>query len=328
MRKAVIALAAITLASQPVMAQDKGPNAGAEVRGVVRPADPPNLGRVPSAHRPAVERTLNQLLAATLGSAVLSPPIGYDLKPLLFGYAPIKAISAKPPLAARVTGQIYWQTYQSGIDRVAPTPVAMSAFDVITNDITPIWKEKWGRDAQGQMYWEPERDGDRGGFPYHNSDLVVLTHIKRPLIIPVAKERVLRHELAEHRKELKQIHPSQTDLVAVSNGCIKEVEALLGSLSAAELAEPAYISLIAPPGTRPGRRCTMTVNENAQLARRIMVENPDFFDPSLPITAVQLIVVDYARLGKRTGRGWRLAASERIRNELDYAAIAKLLEAR
>jgi hypothetical protein len=40
-----------------------------------------------------------------------------------------------------------------------------------------------------------------------------------------------------------------------------------------------------------------------------MVENPDFFDPSLPITAVQLIVVDYARLGKRTGRGWRLAAS-------------------
>ena len=59
-----------------------------------------------------------------------------------------------------------------------------------------------------------------------------------------------------------------------------------------------------------------------------MVENPDFFDPSLPITAVQLIVVDYARLGKRTGRGWRLAASERIRNELDYTAISKLLEAR
>ena len=328
MRTIVIALATVTVASQPVIAQDRDPNAGAEVRGVVRPADAPNLGRVPAAHRPAVERTLNQMLAATLGSAVLSPPIGYDLKPLLFGYAPIGAISAKPPLAARVTGQIYWQTYQPGIKRVAPTPVAMSAFDVIANDITPIWKEKWGKDAQGQMYWEPERDGERGGFPYHNSDLVVLTHVRRPLIVPVARERVLRHELSEHRKELEQIHPSQTELLAVSNGCIAEVKGLLGSLSAAELAEPAYISLIAPPGTQPGRRCTLTVSENAQHARRIMVENPDFFDPGLPITAVQLIVVDYARLGKRTGRGWRLAASERIRNELDYAAISKMLEAR
>jgi hypothetical protein len=52
MRTIVIALATFTLTSQPLIAQGRDPNAGAEVRGVVRPADPPNLARVPASHHP------------------------------------------------------------------------------------------------------------------------------------------------------------------------------------------------------------------------------------------------------------------------------------
>jgi hypothetical protein len=332
MRSTLIALAALALAALALAApagaqQDTGPNAGANVRGVVRPAPAPSLAGVPAAHRPAVERTLRRLLDATMRSPVLASPVGFDLGPTLHGYTPRNA-SANPPLAAYVTGHIFWQAYQPGIGRVAPTPVSMAAFYVVVNDITRIWSglERWARDEQGQMYWEPARDGERGGFPYYSTDVVVLTNIARPIIVPVSRERVLRHELATHRKTLAALHASQSELRATSAACVAAVEGRLAALSATERAAPAHLSLVAPPGTPRGARCTYLVDADAPHARRIAVENPDFFDPSLPRTAVQLIMVDHSALGKRTGRGWRLEATERIRHGIDYAALAALLE--
>ena len=70
------------------------------------------------------------------------------------------------------------------------------------------------------------------------------------------------------------------------------------------------------------------VDSTARHARRIAVENLDVFDATQPIAAVQLVIVDHRMLGRRTGRGWRLAAAERIRAEPGYSAFAALLDAR
>jgi len=61
-------------------------------------------------------------------------------------------------------------------------------------------------------------------------------------------------------------------------------------------------------------------------ARRLVTENPDYYDKNLPPSAIQLILVDF-RLFEGPGKiSWHHAAYERVRNGLDYSALAAMLQ--
>ena len=63
-------------------------------------------------------------------------------------------------------------------------------------------------------------------------------------------------------------------------------------------------------------------------ATRIVTENPDYYDPALPPSAIQLILVDFSYFegSVRVKPPWRQAAYERIRDGLDYSALAAMLQ--
>jgi hypothetical protein len=111
--------------------------------------------------------------------------------------------------------------------------------------------------------------------------------------------------------------------------CIGYLEGELARLSPADRAAPAYVSLKtldlkgpSPPG------CSLVVDADFPDATRIVQENPDYYDSALPPSAIQLILVDFSNFeGRvRVSPPWRHAAYERIRDGLDYSALAAMLK--
>ncbi len=111
--------------------------------------------------------------------------------------------------------------------------------------------------------------------------------------------------------------------------CIGYLEGELARLSAADRAAPAYVSFKtvdlkgpSPPG------CSCIVDSDFPDATRIVKENPDYYDPALPPSAIQLILVDFSNFeGRiRVAPPWRHAAYERFRDGLDYSALAAMLQ--
>ncbi len=112
--------------------------------------------------------------------------------------------------------------------------------------------------------------------------------------------------------------------------CIGYLEGELARLSLADRAAPAYVSLktldLKRPAPEPG--CSLVVDADFPDATRIVTENPDYYDPALPLSAIQLILVDFSNFegSVRVAPPWRHAAYERIRDGLDYSALAAMLQ--
>jgi len=111
--------------------------------------------------------------------------------------------------------------------------------------------------------------------------------------------------------------------------CIRYLEGELARLSPADRAAPAYISGKILDMKRPSSEpvCSLVVDGNFPGATRIVTENPDYYDPTFPPSAIQLILVDFSNFegSVRVSPPWRHAAYERIRDSLDYSAFAAML---
>lgn len=112
--------------------------------------------------------------------------------------------------------------------------------------------------------------------------------------------------------------------------CVRSLEEELARLSPADHAAPAYISLEAYDRKQPSPNagCSRIVDAGYPGAIRLVKENPDYYDPSLPPTALQVIIVDFSNFERsvRVDPPWRHAVYERIRDNLDYAALAATLQ--
>lgn len=100
------------------------------------------------------------------------------------------------------------------------------------------------------------------------------------------------------------------------------LQAALAKLGPSERGEAAYISL--EPRVNRQEDCTMLVDANNRYARRLVKENPDFYDKSLPATAIQVIVLDFAGI-QYPPRSWHHPVVEKLRDEMDYAALAAMI---
>ena len=143
-------------------------------------------------------------------------------------------------------------------------------------------------------------------------------------------EKALRYT-AEHEKAAPS---GYNELLAAERSneekCIRYLEDKLARLSPAERAAPAYISLSVSNRKQPSpdSGCSCIVDADFPDARRLVTENPDYYDQTLPPSAIQLILVDFSNFegSVRVYPPWRHAAYERIRDGLDYSALARMLQ--
>jgi len=226
-------------------------------------------------------------------------------------------------------------------------------------------------DEQGLYYLAPRVTGDLQGFPIYDTDAVILVKSQKPLWVPVSQERFLRNsirraeEIAKKHKEeqetmLNEPLPQDPELArsmkeaqeegkklareseAATRAQLAEfpgnirflyadyVQALtkeLSSLSPAERAAPAYYS----PDWKTARRPSGLLDPAAPAAQPVVSPNPDFFDPALPRTTMQVIVAlgissrDRAPAQPEKANPAAVRFFE-VRNSLDWKKLAALLE--
>ena len=90
---------------------------------------------------------------------------------------------------------------------------------IIANSIgTVIWNQKMPvlKDEAGGMHPEPRLTGQVAGFPMYENRAVVVTNIRRPFLVPVSVERVLRARLAERRQDLAKVEAGSQALAGSS----------------------------------------------------------------------------------------------------------------
>jgi hypothetical protein len=142
------------------------------------------------------------------------------------------------------------------------------------------------RDEEGRrIYIEPKKVGDIQGFPLYERrhgpvyDMLVLTRTTKPLWKPVSQEQFIRGELRRMQREQARMGHSKPSPVMIG------YNAALEAMSPAERQAPARFQTsakavlpnLAPAGSTKGEA--------------LVISNPDWYDPSVPRWATQLIVV-------------------------------------
>ncbi len=143
-------------------------------------------------------------------------------------------------------------------------------------------------------------------------------------------EQILRDLAARQRADGPRSRARFATQQRDAGECVRYVEEELARLSPAELAAPAYGSTVASTQRADAAgRCSVLADPATPHARRIVRENPDYFNPALPRTAAQVILVDFTNFegsGLLGSPPWWRTVYERIRDGLDYAALAALLQ--
>jgi hypothetical protein len=181
--------------------------------------------------------------------------------------------------------------------------------------------DKWQEDEKGQMYFEPTRLPDARGFPNYGKGLVVITKSERPLFLPAPLERTMRFMIAQNKRDIEVMKaPGQQRIVDRIKACVTKLEQELAAMSPAERAGPTFFSMTRAPGH--DRACDPFSTANDKDARRIIVENPDFWDTKRPTTAIQVVFVNFGGFSLMAPD--HRAQVERIIDRLDFPALAAL----
>lgn len=129
-------------------------------------------------------------------------------------------------------------------------------------------------------------------------------------------ERALRSQESKNMGAL-------TDASSGESNAIRQLEVELAGLSPRERAAPAYLPTGRNKSTRTSGLASGPDGANTQM---LIVPNPQFFDRTLPRTAIQIIAIDLP--GMRDNEPDDAADSVRVavRGALDYGRLAELLD--
>ncbi len=294
----------------------------AATQGKMRTPQPLVFVRVPPAHKAAAAATMQKLYDIVLRDPGFREPIGYDMQPAARIDMPPK--HGYTPIEYDVTGLMYWYRDEPG-GGIRVLPVSMVAVYVFANNLDYFFHQtnKWQEDEEGPMYFDLPRQADVRGFPYWGKGLAVVTRNERPIFVPVSRERAMRVVLSTGKKGLEgTTAPNQDPGLVRMRTCLAKMEQDLAALSPAERASPAYLATTRVPGH--DLLCDPFSSSSDPNAQRIIAENPDFYDRSLPVTAIQVVLVNLSMLN--TNLADQRGQMERIRDGLDFGALAALTE--
>lgn len=287
----------------------------------LRTPQPFNCVRIPDAQKAAVTATMKKLYDIVRRDTMFYEPVAFDVQPTPRIDMPPRA--GYTPAEYDLPGFVY--AYGSEAPATAPgrVPSAMHAVYVYGNGLGHFFRatDKWQEDDQGPMYFEPARQPDVKGFPVYGKALMVITRSERPIFLPAPLERTMRFVIATNKKGIEGMNaPQQQRIVDRTKACIAKLEQELASLSPADRAGPTYFATTRVPGRDAG--CDPFSSASDKNARRIIIENPDFYDRTRPPSDVQVVFVNLGDFN--TMQPDQRAQRERVENALDFAAFAAL----
>jgi len=220
--------------------------------------------------------------------------------------------------------------------------VGMTPLNFVTNDLAAIaW---WGpnrlyggmSDERGHpLFLDPLVSTTVAGRTSYRmldcGEVVVLTN-GRPLWLPLTQEQFLRAMVNYGRlaraREIEDArgggHPPPSEDESFAMKWLHGFEKELAALTPGERQQPAYWS--DPPRDQP-LHSGLTKRETYG-ARLVVMANPDYFDPSLPRTAVQLIACEFEFLGTHDADepGPAYSSTTRLFWQFEYDKLAALIE--
>ncbi len=209
--------------------------------------------------------------------------------------------------------------FRKSLEGVAKSEAEARAFD----PMAPL--EKWLRERPQRQRDMEKSYAEMKPFNPQHAEKIRANHFE----MEKKTEKIMR-EVAERQKTRPPHNKARIEKERQGvETCIGYLEGELARLSPAERAAPAYVSLGTPDRKRPSPPgCSSVVDTSFPEARRIVKENPDYYDPALPPSAIQLILVDFSYFegSVRVAPPWRHAAYERIRDGLDYSALEAMLQ--
>jgi hypothetical protein len=295
--------------------------AGKIVGARLRTPQPFNYVRIPDAQKAAVTATMQKLYDIIRRDTMFYEPVAFDVQPTPRIDMPPRA--GYTPVEYDLPGFVY--AYGTEVPATAPgrVPSAMHAVFVYGNGLGHFFRatDKWQEDEQGAMYFEPPRQPDVKGFPYYGKGLAVVTRSERPIFLPAPLERTMRLVIATNKKGIEGMNaPQQQRIVERTKACIAKLEQELASMSPADRSGPTYLATTRVPGRDAA--CDPFSSASDKNARRIIIENPDFYDRTRPPSDIQVVFVNLA--GFNTMRPDQRAQLDRVQNALDFAALAAL----
>jgi len=296
--------------------------AGATVQGKVRPIAQEQLllDAAHASYGQRVRQNTRALLDIVQRNPALSPPLGLDIAPFFVVRTP--AVGVNRHIVQYDLGEgFYWYTSRSG-NQIVPESVSGAALYLHANHISPAFKpsETWVEDETKQTYWEPRQIGEQAGHPYYDSHALVIKKTGRPIWIPLTNEQVLARMLDNAKKAQAGLPPeAETRVRELAKQDVSCYAAAFARLTATARREPAYLT----PLPR-GAECSPLADASVPQARRLVRENPDFYDKTVSPADIQVVVLNFGAI-QYPPRLWQHAVVKKLQETMDYAALQAMI---
>lgn len=251
------------------------------------------------------------------------------------------------PIYAGVSGA-YWGYFlvdgRPNPDASGKTPIDAYVNNLLacphSEDFDVEHRNKPMPDGGRPIFAGVRQTGEFRGHPIYNGQCVVLTNRHEPTFLPVTRERYRKLEIIGMRAKVErfrqQIDYDKLDPKwrAEYDKSFEESRQIIAGREA-ELTRMSAADRVAPAAVRhSGVDDSTLVSVDDPDGIPLVTINPAFYDPSLPASAAQIIVVNvpFVQPGV-TPKGppdepERRAHGERIRDGLDWAALEAMVRAR
>ena len=241
----------------------------------------------------ALRKALTGLEQAVHDTPMLTPPRGFDVQPrqrLDRGCPGDPVLCRQAPLAGWLDFEI--EPYTSLNGKVTTLKGSPPDLEVAFNDPRKAYAGHHAgsdlTDASGNMFVGPLIEIERvGNASILDTGVVILGRNPRPLLVPASREQYLRALMARY---------------ASTPPLAGELRDQLAALSAEQRRSPAYIDGVgqltaaasydkSPPLFMFTSRELAALSQEQRRATPLFIFNPEYFDPALPRTAIQLVTV-------------------------------------
>ncbi len=354
--RAAVSMLALGIGCVSIVQAQRAPYAYAERDGVWtwKTSDQPMAAlKLSAAERQAVSLRRDRIAEVLQSSQVLNPLKGFPVradKTIVARGDNEGRIRLDEPIMSLVGATIGYFRLDKASGRVDPFTIETPRLEIVTNDLMTVagtwaanrfWYEYLYDEAGREVFLEPRVvTTTEDGRPVYALDAfheTVIVSNGRPLWVPVTGEQFLRAmvKYARDRKAREDENERQSGrppLPANQSGegmRLRACEQELAALPASQRQRPAYWA--PAPADQP--LLTGLTSGDARGARPVVMMNPEYFDPAMPRTAVQLILCRYNyQRPYESGRpedaapDIAVATLQRLVKHLEYGKLEALIE--